>query len=105
MRIQKKQGDRVSAALLSYLLTILHIIVNLIYSPLLIHYIGDSEYGLYQLAASFFSYIAIFESSVSVGVLRFYCNAKAKKDEDAVENVLAVARYIYNILSLIVCWS
>ncbi|MEY8481192.1 oligosaccharide flippase family protein [Lachnospiraceae bacterium 48-21] len=102
MRIQKKQGDRVSAALLSYLLTILHIIVNLIYSPLLIHYIGDSEYGLYQLAASFFSYIAIFESSVSVGVLRFYCNAKAKKDEDAVENVLAVARYIYNILSLIV---
>lgn len=102
MRTQIKHGHRVSAALLSYMLTVLHIAVNLVYTPLLIHYIGDAEYGLYQLVASFFSYVAIFESSVSVGVLRFYCNAKAKNDEDAVENVLASARHIYNILSLIV---
>ena len=48
--------------------------------------IGDSEFGLYQLVASFFAYVTIFESSISNGVLRFYCDVKAKGDEKELEN-------------------
>lgn len=85
----------------SYLWVIVHIGVNLLYTPILISMIGKSEYGLYQIVASFFAYINIFETSISVGVLRFYCNAKAAGNKKEMENVLAIARQIYRIFSII----
>lgn len=37
---------------LSYLNILLQVIIGFIYVPILLHYIGKSEYGLYQLMGS-----------------------------------------------------
>ena len=100
--MNKIQDQKVIGVALSYMNTILNILVNLIYARILISMIGDSEFGLYQLVASFFAYITIFESSISNGVLRFYCDVKAKGDETELENLLAHVKRIYRKLSIFI---
>lgn len=88
--------------LTSYLWVIVHVGVNFVYAPLLLGTLGKSEYGLYQVIASFLAYINVLEASLSAGVLRFYCNAKAKNDEKYVQNVLAICKSIYRKLTLVI---
>ena len=97
--------ERMIGAILSYVFTGLNLIVNFIYAPILLKYMGKSEYGLYQMVASFFAYITIFETSLSTGVLRYYCNAKAKGNEIEIENVLSISRRIYRIMSVILAFA
>lgn len=92
---------RIGAAL-TYVQTALHIVISLLYVPLLLSGIGRSEYGMYQLVGSIMAYIGITESLLSAGVLRYYCKYKAVGDTRAMENTLAVAQRIYAVLSLIV---
>lgn len=100
-KINTFKNERLAGAILSYIFTSLNLLVNFIYAPVLLKYLGKSEYGLYQMVASFFAYITIFETSISSGVLRYYCNAKAKNDTEAMENVLFISRRIYRIISVI----
>ncbi len=100
-RLDSFRNERFLGAILSYVFTGLNLLVNFIYAPVLLKYLGKSEYGLYQMVASFFAYITIFETSISSGVLRYYCNAKAKNDTEAMENVLSISRHIYRIICVI----
>ena len=88
---------RIGAAL-TYIQTALHILISLLYVPILLSGIGKSEYGMYQLVGSIMAYIGITESLLSAGVLRFYCKYKAVGDTDSMENTLAAARRIYRLL-------
>ena len=45
----EKINERKSGALLSYLSIIISTLVQLLYTPLLIRMLGQSEYGLYSL--------------------------------------------------------
>lgn len=94
---QRKKG-----IIISYIYTAVHIIVNMLYVPILLSEIGKNEYGLYQLVGSLISYISMMESLLSTGVLRYYCKYNSLPDEKRKENVLAISKRIYYILSVIV---
>lgn len=94
--------NRKKGVILSYLYLVIQTVVNLIYVPMVLNLLGKSEYGLYQLVASVFAYISIFEASISSGVLRYYCNVNVSGDTKKKENILAIARIIYRILSVII---
>lgn len=47
-------------AILSYIQVFLSVVVSMIYVPVLLHFLGQSEYGLYQIVGSFFSYVTVF---------------------------------------------
>ena len=96
--MNKKQNLKLGA-IISYLWVVVHVGVNFLFAPILIKYLGQNEYGLYQVIASFLAYINVLETSVSAGVLRFYCNVKVKNNSREVENVLAICRRIYRYLS------
>ena len=78
--MKKNKQNLKLGVLTSYLWVVVHIGVNFIYAPLLLSTLGKSEYGLYQVVASFLAYINVLETSLSAGVLRFYCNAKANNN-------------------------
>lgn len=93
--------ERKKGAILSYIQVFLSVAVNIIYVPVLLHFLGQSEYGLYQIVGSFFSYVTVFESSVSTGILRNYCNALGRSDHEEAAVTLSMARSIYRFLALI----
>ena len=90
---------------LSYLNIALHAIVGFLYVPILLHYIGKSEYGLYQLIGSLIAYFSIMDFGLTAAVTRFYTKYKALKDKVGMENILAISLYGYGgatALSLLV---
>lgn len=95
---------------LSYLNIILHAVVGFLYVPILLHYIGKSEYGLYQLIGSLIAYFSIMDFGLTAAVTRFYAKYKALKDKVGMENILAISMFGYGgatLLSLavgVVCY-
>lgn len=55
-------NERKLGILLSYLNITLHAVIGFLYVPLLLHYIGKSGYGLYQLMGSLIAYLALWIS-------------------------------------------
>lgn len=94
-------NERKIGILISYLNIILHAVIGFIYVPLLLHYIGKSEYGLYQLIGSFIAYFSIMDFGLTAAVVRFYAKYKAVNDKLGMENILAVAARGYGIIALI----
>ena len=84
---------------MNYLYMAVQVIVNLIYVPLLLGFIGQNEFGLYQLVGSVMAYLLIMNSTVAAAVQRYYNKFLALKDFEAAENVLGVSRILYWVLS------
>ena len=94
-------NERKKGAILSYIQVFLSVVVSMIYVPVLLHFLGQSEYGLYQIVGSFFSYVTVFDSCVSAGILRNYCNALGRCDHEEAAVTLSMARSIYRFLKII----
>jgi O-antigen/teichoic acid export membrane protein len=82
-------------ALLSYVNMALHILIGLVYVPLLLHYLSVDEYGLYQLIGSLVAYLSVMDFGLSGTITRYYSQRLALNDERGQENVLAIALIIY----------
>lgn len=95
------KNERKIGILISYINIILHAVIGFIYVPLLLHYIGKNEYGLYQLIGSFIAYFSIMDFGLTAAVVRFYAKYNAVNDKVGMENILAVAARGYGIIALI----
>ena len=93
-------NERSKGALMSYLYMIVQVVVNLIYVPLLLSTIGTNEFGLYQLVGSVMAYLLIMNTTIAAAVQRYYNKHLALHEAEAAENVLAVSRIIYRVLSV-----
>lgn len=89
-------------ALASYAYSIAQVVVNLIYVPLLLGGIGQSEYGVYQMIGSIIAYLSIVNSTFSAGAVRFYCKFYALGDEVGMANTLGVLKRIYRVAYILV---
>lgn len=95
-------NKRRAGAIVSYLYSITQVIVNLIYVPLLLGGIGQSEYGLYQTIGSIIAYLSIINNTFSAGATRFYSKYYVLNDEEAMANTLGILKRIYRIAYMIV---
>lgn len=91
-------NERKIGILLSYSNILLHAVLGFIYVPILLHYIGKSEYGLYQLMGSLIAYFSVMDFGLSATVICFYTKYKALKDHREMENILAVSLRCYGLV-------
>lgn len=94
-----KINQRKAGVILSYVLTGINSLVGFIYIPLLIYFLGQDEFGLYQLMGSFLVYLSLFDFGLSNTVTRYYSKYSALKDEKGKENLLALSMIIYLVLT------
>lgn len=87
--------------LISYINIVFQTVINFIYVPILLYYIGKSEYGLYQLIGSFIAYFSIMDFGLTAAVVRFYTKYKTLNDKISMENVLAISTRCYAVITLI----
>lgn len=93
--------QRKIGVILSYINIFLQTITNFIYVPLLLYYIGKSEYGLYQLMGSMIAYFSIMDFGLSAMVVRFYARYRTLADKVGMENILAIARRAYVVIVMV----
>jgi len=95
-------NQRKAGIALSYVSMFLSIIIGFIYIPILLHFLGKSQYGLYQLMGSLIAYMAVMDFGLSGTITRYYSKYLSLNDEENQSNVLAISSIIYTAISVIV---
>lgn len=100
-------NQRKAGVVLSYTGEIVKILVNLVYTPVMLRLLGQSEYGLYQLVYSVVSYLSLLSLGFGSSYLRFYSRYKAQKNEDGVAKLNGMFMLIFCSISFIciICGS
>lgn len=93
---QKKIG-----VILSYTSQLINIISGVIYTPIMLRLLGQSEYGLYQLVSSVVSYLSLLGLGFSSSYMRFYSREKAKDNENGVAKINGMFLLIFLSMSII----
>ena len=88
-----------AGVLLSYFTTGLNAIIHLIYTPVMIRLLGQSEYGLYTLVSSVTGYLALFSLGFTGSYLRFY--SSRSKDEKTVARLNGLYLTIFLIMAIV----
>lgn len=91
---QKKAG-----VALSYLAQIIHILSGILYTPIMLRLLGQSEYGLYQLVASVVSYLNVLSLGFGSSYMRFYSRIKKDGDEKKVASFNGMYLTVFIIIA------
>ena len=91
---QKRAG-----VVLSYISEAIKILTALLYTPVMLRLLGQSEYGLYQLVHSVVSYLGLFSLGFTSAYVRYFSLAKAKGSEEEVAKLNGMFMTIFLVLA------
>ena len=80
-------SQRKSGAFLAYFNIILKNLVIFLYTPFLLRYLGQSEYGLYQMTNSVITSLSLLSMGFSGAYIRFYTRSRIAKDEEGIKQL------------------
>lgn len=96
MNSQRKIG-----AILSYINIVIKNLVNFIYTPVLLHYVGQSQYGLFQMTNSVISSLSILAMGLSSAYVKFYFQYKVKEDEENIRKLNGLYLMVFIFVSIL----
>ena len=87
--------------ILQYLQMGLNILISLIYTPIMIKILGQSEYGIYNLSSSIISYLSLLSLGFGASYIRYYSKYKKDNDEEGVKKLNALYLLVFAIMGAI----
>lgn len=90
-----------AGAILSYLSMILGYIISIIYTPIMLRLLGQSEYGLYSLASSIVSYLGLLSFGFGSAYIRFYSRYKIDDNQEDIARLNGMFIVIFTFVSVI----
>lgn len=96
------KSEKKAAVLFSYINSILSIGVNIFWGPYLIHTLGDAEYGIYQMVASFAGYLVLMNFGTGTVMTRYVSLYKARQQEKEQKNFIAICLTITAGLAILI---
>lgn len=99
------KNERKIGVILSYIHLIIKNVISILYTPIMLRLLGQSEYGLYNLVASTVSYLGLLSFGFDGAYLRFYSQYKVKENEEKVASLNGMFLAVFcgiGILTLIV---
>lgn len=99
--LEKESKKQISAGvLLSYLVILVQFATGLLYTPVVLKTLGQSQYGVYSLCISFLGYLTIMNSGANAAYIRFYVQTK-EKDPNRLSNLNGIFAKIFFLLAII----
>ena len=86
---------------LSYLQMALSIIIGLVYTPVMLRLLGQSEYGLYSTVVSVISVLSILSLGFGSGYLKYYAKYRSQDDWESVWKLNGMFLTIFSIIGII----
>lgn len=99
--MKEKISQVKAGALLSYLQMGLTIIVELVYTPVMIQLLGRSEFGLYNTVASTISMLSILSLGFNSSYVRFHSIYKKKNEIKKISNLNGMFLLIFLVIGFI----
>ncbi len=94
-------NERKIGSLLSYGQMALNILIGLVYTPVMIHTLGKSEYGLYNTVASTISVIGLLNMGFNNGYIRYYSKYKKNNDMNSIYKLNGLYMIIFVVIGFI----
>ena len=99
MNINRKRQMSLGV-ILSYLSIIVKLFTGVLYTPIVLNTLGQSQYGVYSLCISFVGYLTIFNAGINAAYIRFYVQTKTLNAQD-LDKLNGVFCKIFIVLSVI----
>lgn len=96
MKDQKKIG-----VVLSYAAQAVSIVSGLVYTPIMLRILGQSEYGLYQLVYSVVSYLGLLNFNLQSAYIKFFSRTKEKDDEIEMARLNGMFLAVFSAIAVI----
>ena len=97
-----KNGNQLKAgAIISYLQMGLNIVIGLVYTPIMIRLLGQSEYGLYNTVASTVSMLSILRMGFNNSYIRYYSIYKRRNDEQSINKLNGLFLLLFSLIGII----
>lgn len=90
-----------AGAFLSYILIGLGSVISIVYTPVMLRLLGQSEYGLYNLVASVVAYLGLFNFGFGSAYIKYYSGYKAEKNIDAIARLNGMFFIIFSVLGAV----
>lgn len=90
-----------AGVILSYLQMGLGMVISLIYTPLMLRLLGQSEYGLYNISASVISYLHLLQFGFGSSYVRYYSRYKKEDNQQKIYSLNALFLTVFSILGII----
>lgn len=90
-----------AGAALSYISMGLGYLVSIIYTPIMLRLLGQSEYGLYNLVASIVAYLGVLNFGFDSAYIRYYSRYKVQDDREKIATLNGMFLIIFSVIGLI----
>ena len=96
-----KTNQLKAGAILSYISMALGYIISIVYTPIMLRLLGQSEYGLYNLVSSVVSYLGLLSFGFGSAYVRYYSRYRVKDDEKNIAKLNGMFLIVFSIIGLI----
>jgi O-antigen/teichoic acid export membrane protein len=90
-----------SGVVLSYIILVMSNIISIFYTPIVLKYLGQSEYGIYNLSGSIIGYLSIISMGLGSTVIRYISRQRVNGDFETESKLNGAFFIIYNIMAII----
>ena len=90
-----------AGAVINYIILGLNALVGIAYTPYLLRMLGQSEYGVYSLAASVIAYLSILDLGFGNAVIRYTAKFRAEGKIDEQYSMFGMFTVLYSVIGLI----
>jgi len=101
MNSESNKSQLKIGSLLSYTQMAMNVIIQLVYTPVMVRLLGQSEYGLYNTVASTISMLSILSLGFNSGYIRYYAIYKKDNNQLAINKLNGLFLIIFSIIGLI----
>ena len=102
MRKTNQVNQLRTGVLLSYVNLGISCIIPFLYTPVMMHMLGQAEYGLYCLANSVISYLTLLSFGFGSTIIRYISKYRAEKNKEAVCRTFGFFLQLYIFLGILV---
>ncbi len=94
-------NQRKAGVILQYLQMGLGILIQLIYTPIMLKILGDNEYGIYSLSNSIISYLSLLSLGFGASYIRFYSIYKKTNEEDRIKRLNGMYLSVFMVIGVV----
>lgn len=90
-----------AGAILSYLSVGLSVVISLIYTPIMVDCLGNSEYAVYNLVLPIISYLSLMSLGLGSAYVRYYSRFKVEGDKKNMAKLNGMFLVTYTVLGAV----
>lgn len=91
-----------AGVILNYVIIGLNILTGLLYTPYMLHCLGQNEYGLYSIVASVIAYLTLLDFGFGSAITRYSAKIRATGTKDEEWKLYGMFIFAYTVIGILV---